>query len=150
MKKNNKCSLLLLLFAIFFAFSGCSARSAITADTFQKTAKSSGYTVTKASSSNTSVVDYYTGATKSGDDELVYTSFTTQSGAQTFYNAMKSSIVAGDNKPQNIDSSAYSKYIVTNGEIYYVLVRLEKTVIYGKTTISNKAALDKYFNTIKY
>ena len=150
MKKLNKCSLFLLLFAIIFTFPGCSARNAITADTFQKEAKSSGYTVKQNTSTNTSVVSYYTGTTSSTDDELDYLTASSVSSAQEIYNSMKDSIVAGDNKPQNIDSSSYSKYAVTNGEIYYVLVHVDKTVVYSKTTVANKTKVDKFFSSIKY
>jgi hypothetical protein len=142
--------LLLLLLAIIFTFPGCSARSAITADTFQKEAKNCGYTVKQASSTNPSISSYYTGTTSSADDELDYVLTASDSSALEIYNSMKNSIETGGGTPQPIDSSSYSKYVVTNGEMYYVLTRVDKTVVYAKSTSSNKANVDKFFNAIKY
>ncbi len=150
MKKFNKCSLFLFLFVLIFTFSGCSARSAITADTFQKEAKNCGYTVKQTSSTNANVASYYTGTTSSADDELDYVLAASDSSALEIYNSMKDSIGTGGGKPQTIDSSSYSKYVVTNGEMYYVLARVDKTVVYAKSTASNKANVDKFFNAIKY
>ena len=150
MKKISTCSLFLLLLVVIFTFPGCSARNAISADTFQKEAKASGYTVKQSTSTNTNVESCYTGTTSSKDDELDYISTSTESSAQEIYNSMKESISVGNGNPKNVDSSSYSKYVVTNGELYYVLVRVDKTVIYAKTTSSNKATVDKFFSAIKY
>lgn len=150
MKKISTCSLVLLLLAIMFTFPGCSARNAISADTFQKEAKNSGYTVKQASSSNPNVESCYVGTTSNKDDELDYVSTSTEAAAQELYNSMKESISVGNSKPKNVDSSTYSKYVVTNGEIYSVLVRVDKTVIYAKATSSSKAMVDKFISAIKY
>lgn len=150
MKKIKRCSLFLLLLVLIFSFTACSARTAITADTFQKEAKNCGYTVKQTTSTNTNITSAYTGTTSNADDELDFVIAESDAAAQDVYNSMKDSIKVKDSKPQTIDSSTYSKYVVTNGELYYVLARIDKTVVYAKAMTSNKATVDKFFNAIKY
>jgi predicted esterase YcpF (UPF0227 family) len=49
-----------------------------------------------------------------------------------------------------IDSDNYNKYTLTNGELYYVLVRLGDTVLDCQTTTSSQKEAENFISSLKY
>lgn len=149
MKKIWKICAVALLASVLTVFAGCSARKAITADEFQKQAKSAGYTVTEPENDTSGATKSYV-ATKDGSDvEIDFLLFANAYSAQNWYSTQKNSMKAGTTKTV-VDSDNYSKYTVTNGEINYVLVRVDKTAVLCKAVTSKAGEIDSFLNTIKY
>jgi ABC-type glycerol-3-phosphate transport system substrate-binding protein len=149
MKKIWKICAVALSAAILTVFAGCSARTAISADEFQKQAKSAGYTVTEPENDSSAALKTYV-ATKDGSDvEIDFHSFANAYSAHNWYSDRKNSMKSGTTKTV-VDSDNYSKYTVSNGEIRYVLVRVDKTVILCKAIASKAGEIDSFLNTIKY
>lgn len=149
MKKYLKMSFFLLLISMMIVMTGCSARSTITGDDFKKAAEGAGYTVTDNSSQATNVECFFSAADDSGT-EIHFVAVASDSDAKTLYTNFKGQIQAGDNKGKTLDSDAYAKYSVTNGELYYYVSRIDKTVLYAKTTTSKQADVEKFVGSIKY
>ncbi len=149
MKKIAKICAVALAAAVLTAFAACSARSAVSADEFQKQAKSAGFTVAAPASDSSGASKSLT-ATKDGTDvEVDFHQFTDASSAADWYGQQKSSLPSGSGK-NVVDSDAYSKYTLTNGEIYYALVRMDNTVVFCKTTTGKQSAADGLLKTLKY
>ncbi len=146
----KRCSALLCA-AVLIVFSGCSARTPITADAFTKEAKAQGYTVTDSSSSATGVDKYLDAVKSQTQTELVFISFKTSSSAEDAYNSIKKSISQGANaKSSTLDSATYNKYTVSVGELSYTLIRMDTTIFYGKATSSHQTEVDDFVKAIKY
>lgn len=143
----KSCAALLAASAVL-ASAGCSARQPVTADDFQKQAKSAGYAVSASSGSGAGAEKELT-ATKGGTD--VQASFLTFSGASSalsWYNEQKSAL-SGSVKTV-VDSDVYNKCEMTNGEIYCLIVRMDKTAVLCKTTTAKKGEAEALVSSIKY
>ena len=150
MKKLIKLCAAVLAAAALFAFTGCSARTPVTADEFKKQAEAAGFTVTDSSASANA--EKYLSAIKSETGtELAFLSFSSESTATEMYTNLKSSITSGtDGDAKNVDSSSYNKYTLVNGELNHILVRMNKTIVYGKATTTYKNQIEDFFSAIKY
>ena len=135
--------------AAVFLLSGCSARSSASPGTFRSAAEKAGYTVSDSTSSADGAQSYLT-ATDDNGSELYFVEFADSATSQKVYNGFKDQIQTGGNKAKNVDSSPYSKYSVTNGELYYAVCRIDTTVLYGKCTAANRNAMEKLFDSIHY
>lgn len=75
-----------------------------------------------------------------------------QETATTTYNGLKEYI--GEPKTAerttNVDSAAYSKYTVENGELYFVIARIEDTVLYGTGKLAQRNKMDELLSAIQY
>ncbi len=148
MKKLLKFCVVALAAAVVATFAGCSARTAISADDFQKQAKSSGFSVSEAAG-NDSGAEKSLVATKDGSDvEIDFHAFSDAGNAQGWYTAQKGSLASSGKVV--VDSDNYNKYTLANGEMYYVLVRMDKTAILCKTTANKKNEADSFLKTIHY
>lgn len=148
MKKIFKFLVITLAVVVISAFAGCSARAAISADDFQKQAKSAGFTVAEQNSDNSGATKSFAATKSKSDTQIIYYTFSSDSGSQSWYSTVKSGLT-GSGKTV-VDSDSYNKYSLTNGEIYYLLVRMDNTGILCKTTVSNKSEADNFINSIKY
>ena len=149
MRKIWKICAVALSAAVLTVLAGCSARTAITADEFQKQAKSAGYTVTAPENDDSAAMKSFV-ATKSGSDvQIDYHLFANAYSAQNWYNTQKNSMKTGTTKTV-VDSDNYSKFTVSNGEIRYVLVRMDKTALLCKAVSSKSGDVDSFLKTIKY
>lgn len=147
--KKNAGFLAAALAACLLILSACSARTPVSNSNFQKEAKTLGFQVTQDSSSSGSDTGSLT-ATKSGSDtQITFTTYADASTAQEQYASLKDSLKATAGAG-NIDSDAYNKYTGQNGEIYYVLVRMDDTLLYCKGTVAKKDEIDSLVKAIKY
>lgn len=130
--------------------SACSARTPISNDDFQKKAEALGYQVTQDSSSSGSDAKSLTAAKSDSDTQIVFTTCADASAAQEQYSTLKDSLKTATAGSGNVDSDAYNKYTAQNGEIYYVLVRMDNTVLNCKGTVAKKDEIDSLVKAIKY
>lgn len=150
-KRINRGAALLAFAVLLLAFAGCSARSPITADDFSKQAKSQGFTVKDGNTSNAGVDKYLDAVNSETETEISFLSFQSESSAEETYVSIKKSISEGANaNAKTIDSAAYSKVTVVNGELHHTLARMGSTIVYGKATSSHQNQVDDFFKAIKY
>lgn len=150
MKKNTKILAVLLAALSVTALAGCSARKAVTAEEFQTAAESAGFTVTDTSSSDYSSSAKQTlSAVKDGVDvSVTYYAFADTDSALSWYNSEKSSLpVTGKT---TVDSDAYNKYSLTNGEVYYLVIRMDATALLCKTTTAKQSEAESLVTALKY
>lgn len=150
MKKLIKYLAVTLAALMAVSLAGCSARKTATAEEFQAQAESAGYTVTDTSSSDyTSGAKQTLSAVKDGVDVAVtFYVFSDSDSALSWYTSEKSDLpVTGKTI---VDSDAYSKYTLTNGEVYYLIVRLDTTAVFCKTTIAKQAEAESLISALKY
>ncbi len=148
MKKLVKFCAVLLAVTMVSAFSGCAARTTISADDFQKQAKSAGYTVSTASDTDAGASKVLSAKKDGTDVEICYYLFNTADVALTWYSSEKDEL-SGSGKTI-VDSDVYNKYTTTNGEIYYLVVRMDNTGILCKTTLAKKDEADQFVKSLKY
>lgn len=148
MKKLVKLCAVLLAATVVSAFSGCAARTSISANDFQKQAKSAGYTVATASDTSSGASKVLSAKKDGTDVEICYYLFNTADAALTWYTTEKDGL-SGSGKTI-VDSDAYNKYTLTNGEIYYLVVRMDNTGILCKTTLAKKDEADQFVKALKY
>ncbi len=149
MKKIAKICVAVLAAAVFTMFAACSARSAVSADDFQKQAKSAGFTVAAPASDSSGASKSLT-ATKDGTDvEVDFHQFADAASAQNWYAEQKNTLTDGSAK-NVVDSDAYNKYKLTNGEIFYEIVRMDNTAILCKTTTAKQSTAEGLLKSIRY
>ena len=134
-----------LMCALLLFPSGCSARSAVTPETFQSAAESVGITVTQEEAQQGTEA-YYTAS--KDDIDVSYVEYGSSADAQGAYATMKKSIEAEG--ASVVESDSYCKYTVTNGEMYHVLIRSGATLVYGKTPASGQSSLDQLVSDLDY
>ena len=145
------------LFAVAFAAltvltaaSGCSARTPSTTDSFQKLAQGQGFGQIQDATSG------YAGATKAidatkteSDTQIVFIQYPDDDSAQTEYQTLKKQ-AAPNGGGNTVDSATYNRYIVTNGELYYNIIRMDSTLLFCQATDTNKDEVDNFVKAIKY
>jgi hypothetical protein len=141
-------SVLPLAVAGALALAGCAARSAISAEDFQKQAKSAGYTVSSQAAGSTGATKCLS-ATKGGSDlQITFYAFGTAADAQSWYSSQKSGI-SGSGKTV-VDTDTYNKYTVTVGDISFLLVRMDNTAVLCKTSTAKSGEAERFVSSIKY
>ena len=135
-----------LMCALLLFPSGCSARSAVTPETFQSAAESAGFTVTQEEAQQGTEA-YYTAS--KDDIDVSYVEYGSSADAQGAYATMKKSI-GSEGASVVVESDSYCKYTVTNGEMYHVLIRSGATLVYGKTPASGQSSLDQLVSDLDY
>ena len=145
------------LFAVAFAAltvltaaSGCSARTPSTTDSFQKLAKDQGFSQIEDATASYSPASKAISAAKSeSDTQLVFLQYSDDSDAQDEYQALKKQ-AAPNGGGNSVDSATYNRYIVTNGELYYNIIRMDSTLLFCQATDTNKDEVDSFVKAIKY
>lgn len=148
MKKKLKILAAALAAVALTAFAGCSARSAVSAEDFEKQAKSAGYTVTAASGDSSGASKTLTAAKSGKPEQIIFHVFANGISAQNWYSAEKTEL--GGTAKTVVDSDNYNKCTLENGDIYYVLVRMDNTAVLCRVSPSNKSAADSFLKAIKY
>lgn len=151
MKKIFKLCSAVLISAVVFCLAGCSARTPVTPDEFKKQAEASGFKVTESESSAGNVEKYASAVKPETETEIVFISFKDDTSAHDTYNSIKTGLTNGEDKnTKNVDSSSYNKFTFQNGELSHTLVRMNKTIVYGKSTLSHTNEVEEVFKKIKY
>ena len=122
---------------------GCSARSEIAPDSFQSAAEGAGFTVTQEESEQ-DVAAYYTAVKE--DAAVSYFEFNNASDAQAAYASLKKSIATSG--ASVVESDAFCKYSVTNGEIYHIIIRSGTTLVYAKSPSSQQEYVDQLVDSL--
>ncbi len=148
MKKAFQICLLALAAAAVFALAGCSARSSVSYGDFEQKAKAAGFKVSEQAAPSEEVTKAFS-ATKDGSDtQLTFLTFDTLTDAQSWYFAQKNSLPSGGKTL--VDSDSYNKFTLSNGEIYYVLVRMDDTFLSCQTTVSRTDEIGSFLSSIGY
>lgn len=131
---------------------GCSARTPVTAEEFETQASAVGFTVETPSVDPETYVSARTAYDQTIDMQIDFAVCKDQETATTTYNGLKEYI--GEPKTAerttNVDSAAYSKYTVENGELYFVIARIEDTVLYGTGKLAQRNKMDELLSAIQY
>lgn len=147
MKKTIRlCAAVLAAAAVFL--SACSARTAASADGFQKQAEAAGYKVTSQTASAGAAKEL-TAAKDGSDTTITFFTFSDSSSAEQEYVTMKQDLTASGGS-STVDSATYNKYVAQNGELYYTLIRMDSTILSCKGTVDKKSEIDSFVSKIKY
>lgn len=150
MKKLTLLFTVVLAAAAVLSFSGCSARSAVTADQFKKQAESLGYKVTEGTASSADIQKSLSAEKSESGSQVVYYSFASDAAAEDAYISVKKNITAGGTKGKSLDTATYTKYTLVNGELSYTLTRMNATLVFGKTTTVHQDEVTALFDALKY
>lgn len=152
MKRTIYARLLALVVLISLFCTGCSARTPVTAEEFEAQASAVGFTVETPSVDPETYVSARTAYDQTIDMQIDFAVCKDQETATTTYNGLKEYI--GEPKTAerttNVDSAAYSKYTVENGELYFVIARIEDTVLYGTGKLAQRNKMDELLSAIQY
>lgn len=152
MKKTIHARIFALAMAVALFCTGCAARSPVSAEEFEAQATAVGFTVETPNVDP----DVYPAARsaydKTIDMQIDFAVCKDRQTATDTYNNIKEAIgaPATASKTSNVDSAAYSKYTVENGELYFVLARTEDTVFYGSGKLAQRNKMEELLKAIKY
>lgn len=150
MKKFSKfIAAVLAVAAILSAFAGCSVRTPVTADGFQKLAKGQGFKVETGAGGSSGVTTYLTATKPESETTVDFLLLQNDSSAEEQYASLKKN-AAPNGGGKAVDSATYNRYIVTNGELYYNIVRMDNTIIYAKSDLTNQDEVDNFIKAAKY
>lgn len=149
MKKFFKIVAAVLAAAAVLTVSGCSARTPLAADGFDKLAKSQGFKVQDAGTADSSVTKSLTATKAESDTTITFTVYKDASSAEEQFSAQKKT-ASPSGGGQSVDSATYNRYTVTNGELYYVIVRMDTTLLSCQSTVTNKDETDNLVKAAKY
>ena len=127
---------------------GCAARTAVSPEEFQKKAEGLSYTVQAQTPTEVGAEKTLSAAKKDSDAQVSFIVFDTAAHAAGSYSALRKSMPSKGG--QAIDSDAYNKFTVTNGEIYYVLIRMDNTVLNCTDSVSKQKETDDLVSALKY
>ena len=152
MKKTISARMLGWIVLIALFCTGCAARSPITAEEFETQASAVGFTVETPSVDPETYVSARTAYDETIDMQIDFAVCADQETATTTYNGLKEFIGEPKTaeKTTNVDSAAYSKYTVENGELYFVVARIEDTVLYGTGKLAQRSKMDELLGAIHY
>lgn len=136
------CPLLILL---ALTLSGCSAKSAATAEQFQKAAEEVGYTVEEQDAGS---FESYHMASK-GDSSIAFYVCATEQDAKSALVNLKSNLPSGVT-PEHIDSSYYSRYTAETEDTYYSIIRMGNTVMASAVELSEKGNVESVASALGY
>ena len=148
MKKAFEFCMLALAAAAVVSLSGCSARSAVSYGDFEQKAEAAGFKVSEQTAPSEEVTKDLSAAKDGSDTQFSFLTFDTDTHAQSWYFSQKDSLPAGGKTL--VDSDSYNKFTLSNGEIYYVLVRMDNTFLSCQTTVSKADEVGSFLNSIKY
>lgn len=80
---------------------------------------------------------------------IVFLMFPDDSSTEAEYETLKKD-AAPQGGGQTVDSATYNRYIVTNGELYYNIIRMNDTIIDAKANATDKSEVDNFIKAIKY
>ena len=144
MKRTIYARLLALVVLISLFCTGCSARTPVTAEEFETQASAVGFTVETPSVDPETYVSARTAYDQTIDMQIDFAVCKDQETATTTYNGLTAE------RTTNVDSAAYSKYTVENGELYFVIARIEDTVLYGTGKLAQRNKMDELLSAIQY
>lgn len=134
-----------LALLMVFTLAGCSAKSAATAEQFQKAAEDAGYTVEEQDSG--SIVSVQTAS--KDESSMTFYICNTEDEAKTAVNNLKSNLPTTDNQ-ERVDSSYYSKYSVEDEESYYSVIRMGTTVLACAVDMEDKGSCQQVASALGY
>lgn len=153
MKQKNTAKIFYLLLAtvvLLAAFTGCSSREPITAETFFSTAQNNGYTG-EVYRDDDSI--YGTVYVEKGDAVLMFMEYASKSEALSDYEALKVAIEAEKGSPYHEsykDLSSYNSYGLTSGEEYYYVARVEDTMLVAYASTDSKKEVQDLIKELGY
>lgn len=176
MRKTISILSVLLALTAVVSFAGCAARISATGDQFRTATEAKGYTITdimaadeeansssasssdssaasseSASSSNQEYTDFLVATKEEEEIELDLVNYTSESTAKMAFSNIKNNIDKSAKVSVNeVTSDAYCRYTIVNGEYYYALARVNKSVLFATGPASAKDEIDSIFSELKY
>ncbi len=136
------CPLMILL---AFTLPGCSAKSAATAEQFQKAAEEVGYTVEEQDGGSLESIHL---ASKE-DSSMVFYVCDSDQEAKTALVNLKANLPS-DVNADHVDSSYYSRYTAETEDTYYSIIRMGNTILASTVEPSEKDNLQSVINALGY
>ena len=151
MKLTIHVKMLALTLAVMLLCTACAARTPVSAEEFEAQATAAGFEVQAPNVDSGAYVSARTAYDKTIDMQIDFAVCKDQQTATTTYNSLKDYMGSPQNaKTSNVDSAAYSKFTMENGELYFVLTRIEDTVFYGSGKLAQRSKMDELIQAIKY
>ena len=146
----------ILIASMLGMFSG---KEPISADSFESTAVSSGYTVQiddNFGEKYDSIVDAYVASDDQDDYQIAYLVISSSESAKEIFNSYKKDLEKikseneGYNQSSATSSSKYEKYKLSTKEYYLYIARIENTIILVNAGIEDKEEAEAFINEIGY
>ena len=134
MKRHVFFRVIPILFVISLLFCSCSARSTATAEQFQSAAEDVEYTVEEQDAGGLVSIHM---ATKNDTSAMVFYVCNSEEESKSAFTSLKANLPE-DVKPDEVDSSYYSKCTAENDESYYSIIRMGSTVLASAVELSEK------------
>ena len=146
MKRSVIFRVLPVFFVISLIFCSCSAKSAATAEQFQKAAEDVGYTVEEQDAGGLVSIHM---ASKDDTSAMVFYVCNSEDEAKNAFTRLKENL-PDSVTPEEVDSSYYSKCTAENDESYYSIIRMGSTVLASAVELSEKDNVLSVVNALGY
>ncbi len=150
----RNCIPVLFAVALIFSLTACQSREPITADTFREKVEALTYTPVDITDQFT---DYPQIVTAVGIDKdglrVEFYELDGADNATAFFNGNQAQVElkqGSTSASTSVSTSSYQKYTLKTSETYYLLERVETTVIYSYCDSADTATLDNLITELGY
>ena len=145
----------LLVFTLLFTLTGCFSKKALTAEEFKAKMSEKEFAVDEKNEgiSDSILKKEYKAEEKNGKYEIDFYEFIDEKEAKGFYNLIKATLElqfkSGVVKTET-EATNNQKYTVKSSDGYYVVIRVDNTVINVETSKTYKDAVDEIIDYLGY
>lgn len=152
MKKLSQHIFIIVL--LLFSLTACQSKEPVTADVFQTTLEAQQYTVVD-------ITDQYAGfehilralATEADGVHIEFFEINSKDNATAMFNNNQATVEAykgSSSSSSSTSTSNYQRYSLTTSDTYYIIERVDTTMVYAYSDKAQKEALDGIFTELGY
>lgn len=156
MKRIKKIAVTLFLFIVLFSLTGCKNKDSITAQEFKSRMEKENFVLTDAKSQFSEynyIQSVYVARDKDDEYQIEFYQMSDDTNAQNFFNTNKTIFEQNKSSSSSQTSKSvknYSKYTLTSNGKYYVVSRINNTVIYASVDEEHKDDVKDILDELNY
>lgn len=159
MKRKLTLAAIAMILTIALCLTGCSSRTALTADSFSEAITAAGYTVTDVTEEYSDYSEIVSARRASPSDgtgtgfDVLFFVYTDSESAGMLFDGAKALLEenAGSSRSYtSVDLFNYQKYTISSGGSYNLLSRIDNTLIYISTSSDRSASVKELIEQLGY
>lgn len=134
--------------------SACSSKDPVTAEHFQKSLENQGYQILDITEqyANFEHIQKALG-TKKGSHHIEFLELNTTDNATAVFNGNKARVEkfkSSGSVDSSVSAANYQKYSLTTSETFYIVSRIDKTLVYAYSAKADKETLQEILSALGY
>jgi ABC-type uncharacterized transport system auxiliary subunit len=148
---HSKTMILALALLLMLSMTACQSKTPITADVFQQKMEAAGHTVVDSSEQYAGYPHVLKVLVSNSDIlHLEFFEIDTLDNAAGVFSSNKTTVEAYNGVSSSVQVNNYQKYTTKTSEQYYVVVQVEKTLVYAFCNAADSSKLDQVINDLGY